>query len=40
MKTMIIYVVISGFKNLRYKIPSPSGINLNPRKLTVFEVVD
>ena len=37
---MTIYVVISGFKNLRYKIPPSSGINLNPRKLTVFGVVD
>jgi len=36
---MIIYVVINGFKNLRYSIPFSSIVNRNPRKLTVFGVL-
>lgn len=34
------YRIISGFKNFRYNVPFPIGVNCNPRKLTVFTVFD
>ncbi|MDH5658974.1 MAG: hypothetical protein OEY17_06500 [Nitrosopumilus sp.] len=40
MKIMMVYVVINGFKNLRYAVPFSSIVNFNPRKLTLFGVLD
>jgi len=37
--SLMIYVNVIGFKNFRYNTLFPSRINLNPRKLTVFDFV-
>jgi len=34
------YLIITGFKNLRYNVFFPSRINCNPKKSTVFAVLD